>query len=309
MTGGAGFIGSHLCDALLQQGLGVICLDNLLTGNENNLKDAKSHLGFKFVNVDVSQDLPEEAESANYIFHLASAASVPDYQKYPLETALVNSTGSKLLLDLARNTKARFLFASTSEIYGSPQVHPQTEDYWGNVNPNGLRACYDESKRFGEMLTKVYAREFGIDGRIMRIFNTYGPRMRVDDGRVVSNFINQALRGTPITIYGTGQQTRSFSYIDDLVEGVMRYMFTDNLSGEVINLGNPDEIKAIDLAEIIKQKTGSNSQIVFKPLPEDDPEKRRPNITKAIKLLKWQPQVSLDEGLEQTIAYYRSLAI
>ena len=241
----------------------------------------------------------------DFIYHLASPASVPDYQKYPEETALVNSIGTRMFLKVAKAHGAKFLFASTSEVYGDPKEHPQKETYWGNVNPHGVRACYDESKRFGEMITMLYVRNHGVDGRIARIFNTYGPRMRPDDGRVVSNFINQAIAGKPLTVYGDGAQTRSFCFVSDMVDGLIRFM--DAPSGEVVNLGNPEEYTMLDLAEKIKRMTGSSSGIVHVELPEDDPTQRRPDIGKAKKLLGWEPNVSVDEGLEKTIAYYKSL--
>lgn len=307
VTGGAGFIGSHLCDRLLTIGHSVVCVDNLLTGSEQNLDQAKRNSLFTFINHDVTKNLPN-LPKADYIFHLASPASVLDYQKYPIETAVVNSVGTMHLLELAKTVGARFLYTSTSEIYGNPKEHPQKESYWGNVNSIGPRACYDESKRFGEMITSEYVKQKNLDGRVARIFNTYGPRMRKTDGRVVSNFIHQALTGEPLTVYGTGKQTRSFSYVDDLVSGILSLMFTDNLNGVVINLGNPEEYTVLDLANKIKQKTGTPSKIIFKPLPDDDPERRRPDISKAKKLLDWEPKISVDEGLSKTIAFYKSLA-
>lgn len=306
VTGGAGFIGSHLCDRLLASGYSVICVDNFLTGRKENLLEALKNPQFRLVEHDIGEPLKQVA-NISYIFHLASPASVVDYQKYPEETAIVNSLGTRNLLQLARETGAKFLFASTSEVYGDPKEHPQKETYWGNVNPVGPRACYDESKRFGEMMTMVYKRRDGIDARIIRIFNTYGPRMRPDDGRVVSNLINQAIRGGPMTVYGNGHQTRSFCFVSDMVNGIMHAMFTDGTNGEVINLGNPDEYRMIDLAEKIKEMTGATAEIVFKELPPDDPKERKPDITKAKALLGWEPNVSLDVGLEKTIAYYRSL--
>lgn len=307
IAGGAGFIGSHLCNRLLAEGHTVICIDNLITGSENNIVEAKQNSHFTFIRHDVSKDLPQ-LPKADYIFHLASPASPADYQTHPIETALVNSVGTMRLLDVAKSNSARFLFASTSEVYGDPKEHPQTETYWGNVNPNGVRACYDESKRFGEMMTMTYVRNSSVDGRIIRIFNTYGPRMRKNDGRVVSNFINQAINGEPLTIYGTGKQTRSFCFVDDLVEGIMKAMFVDTLAGEVINLGNPEEYSVLDLAEKIIQKTGTTSKMQFRALPQDDPEKRRPDKSKAKMLLGWEPKISVNEGLDKTIAYYKSLA-
>lgn len=310
VTGGAGFIGSHLVDRLLTMDHTVICIDNLITGSEKNIKDAKSNPRFTFMNQDVSllssNGTLKQWNNVQYIFHLASPASVPDYQSHPIETALVNSIGTMNMLELAKAHNARFLFTSTSEIYGNPQEHPQKETYWGNVNPIGPRACYDESKRFGEMTTIEYCHQYHVDGSIARIFNTYGPRMRKTDGRVVSNLINQALAGEPMTVYGTGNQTRSFCYVDDMVDGLMKLMFADDLSGEVVNLGSPEEYKVIDLAQKIKAKTGSSSEIVFKPLPQDDPERRRPDISKAKKFLGWEPKVTVDEGLDKTIKYYKT---
>lgn len=308
VTGGAGFIGSHLCDRLLAQGYSVICVDNFLTGRKENLRDALKHPQFRLVEHNVIEPLNktiQQIDQVTHIFHLASPASVVAYQKYPEETALVNSVGTRNLLQLAKQTNAKFLFASTSEVYGDPKEHPQKETYWGNVNPIGVRACYDESKRFGEMMTMVYKRRDGIDARIIRIFNTYGPRMRPDDGRVISNFINQAIKRELITVYGDGTQTRSFCYVSDLVEGIMGAMFTGDTRGEVINLGNPEEYRMIDLARKIKDMTGTTSEILFKDLPPDDPQERRPDIGKAKKLLSWEPKVSVTEGLSTTIVYYR----
>lgn len=306
VTGGAGFIGSHLCDALLSAGHRVYCVDNLLTGSEENLKEAKENPLFTFVRYDAVAELPILGR-LDYVFHLASPASVVDYQKSPEETALVNSVGTRNLLIAAKAHKARFLFASTSEIYGDPKEHPQKETYWGNVNPNGVRSCYDESKRWGEMITMLYVRKHGVDGRIVRIFNTYGPRMRKTDGRVVSNFINQALEGKSMTVYGDGKQTRSFCFVSDMVEGIAKAMFARETSGEVINIGNPEEYRVIDLAKKIQSMTGTASKIVYDTLPEDDPVQRRPDISKAKQLLGWEPKVSVNDGLEKTIAYYRSI--
>ncbi|MEK9143922.1 MAG: UDP-glucuronic acid decarboxylase family protein [Patescibacteria group bacterium] len=306
VTGGAGFIGSHLCDRLLASGYSVICVDNFLTGRKENVQEALKNSQFRLVEHDIVEPL-KQLNNVSYIFHLASPASVIDYQKYPEETALVNSIGTRNLLQFARQTGAKFLFASTSEVYGDPKEHPQKETYWGNVNPVGPRACYDEAKRFGEMMTMVYKRRDGIDARIIRIFNTYGPRMRPDDGRVISNLVNQAIKGEPMTVYGDGNQTRSFCFVSDLVEGIMGAMFKNRTNGEIINLGNPEEYRMIDLAGKIKAMTGAASEIVFKELPPDDPRERKPDITRAKTLLGWKPNVPLDVGLEKTIAYYRSL--
>mgnify|MGYP001380117678 CR=1 FL=1 len=309
VTGGAGFIGSHLVDALLAKGYRVVCVDNLLTGNKKNLLEAEKNPNFLHIEHDVIEPLDEKVagEKIDCIFHLASPASPPHYQAHAEETALVNSVGTRNLLQLAEKSGARFLFASTSEVYGDPKEHPQKETYWGNVNPNGIRACYDESKRYGEMMTMIYVRK-GLDARIMRIFNTYGPRLDPKDGRVVTNLLLQAIKGEPMTVYGDGTQTRSFCYVSDLVEGIMRLMFTDGLKGEVVNLGNPEEYTVMDLARKLKTMTGSASEIVHKPLPEDDPTQRRPDITKAKKLLDWEPVVSVDEGLTKTIEFYKSNA-
>jgi dTDP-glucose 4,6-dehydratase len=304
VTGAAGFIGSHLCDALLEAGYKVIGVDNLLTGSEINLVGAKKNPLFTFVNQDVTADFAPE-ETIDYIFHLASPASVIDYQKYSQETAFVNSLGTIRMLELVKKNNAAFVMASTSEVYGDPKEHPQKETYWGNVNPNGVRACYDESKRFAEAITMVYHRKYGLDTRIMRIFNTYGPRMRKTDGRVVSNFINQALENKPLTVYGDGTQTRSFCFVSDLVSGIMKLMFTSEAKGEVVNLGNPEEYTMLELAQKILTLAKTTSQIVFEPLPQDDPTQRRPDITKAQKLLDWKPTVSVEDGLRQTIEYYR----
>lgn len=306
VTGGAGFIGSNLVDALLARGYKVFALDNLLTGSEANLAEAGKHPDFTFINYDVIRELPVLGH-IDYIYHLASPASVPDYQKYAEETALVNSIGTRGLLNVAKAHGAKFLFTSTSEIYGDPKEHPQKETYWGNVNPNGVRACYDESKRFGEMMTMLYVRKYGTDARIARIFNTYGPRMRPTDGRVISNFVNQALKGDPMTVYGDGSQTRSFCYVSDMVSGLIALMEKDGTKGEVVNLGNPEEYTMTDLATKVKTMMTSASEIVYGELPSDDPTQRRPDIAKAKALLGWEPKVSVDAGLEQTIAYYRSL--
>lgn len=305
VTGGAGFIGSHLCDTLLHKGFKVFCLDNLITGTEDNLVQAKGHANFTFIRWDVTKELPLLGK-IDYIFHLASPASPVGYQTYPEETALVNSVGTRNLLKVAKAYHARFLFASTSEVYGDPKEHPQKETYWGNVNPNGVRACYDEAKRYGEMMTMIYVRKYAVDGRIVRIFNTYGPRMQKDDGRVVSNFINQALESKPLTVYGDGTQTRSFCYVSDLVDGITAMMFTDKVKGEVINLGNPEEYTVMDLAKKIQKMTRTTAKIVSAPLPQDDPMRRQPDITKARKLLGWVPKMTVEEGLKKTILYYRS---
>lgn len=306
VTGGAGFIGSHLCEALLLEGCAVYCLDNLVTGTEKNIEHLKSNPDFTFIRWDVVHEMPVISR-VDYVFHFASPASVPDYQKYNEETALVNSIGTRNLLIFAKAYKAKFLFASTSEVYGEPDEHPQKETYWGNVNPNGVRACYDESKRFGEMMTMIYVRDKKLDGRIIRIFNTYGPRMRKDDGRVISNFINQALEGKPITVYGKGDQTRSFCFVSDLVAGIMAVMNSSSTQGEVFNLGNPEEFTMVDLANKIKKMTNSASEIIYKNLPVDDPTHRCPDITKVRNLTGWEPTISVEEGLKRTIEYYKKI--
>ena len=305
VAGGAGFIGSWLCDKLLENSYSVSCIDNLCTGNEKNISHLKENKNFEFIKSDVSNPLSNRGGKIDYIFHLASPASPVDYQKLAVETLLVNSIGTLNMLKLARKNNARFLFASTSEVYGNPLEHPQKEDYWGNVNPNGERSMYDEGKRFGEALCMAYFRKHGMDIRIARIFNTYGPRMKRDDGRVVSNFINQALENKPLTVYGDGKQTRGLCYVSDMVNGLVKFMFADNLEGEVINLGNPCEKTIVEIAEGIKKLTNSKSEIIYKALPADDPEKRCPDICKAKNLLGWQPSVSLEDGLKNAIEYYR----
>lgn len=304
VAGGAGFIGSHLCDRLLAEGHSVTVVDNLITGNADNVDHLADNPGFRLIRHDVSEPLPSIAVDA--IFHLASPASPPGYLEYPLKTALANSQGTHHLLELARQCGARFLMASTSEIYGEPLKHPQTEDYWGNVNPVGMRSCYDESKRFGEMLTMVYLREYHLDARIIRIFNTYGPRSDPKDGRVVPNFVTQALTGAPITVYDSGTRTRSFCYVSDLVDGIMRAMFCEGTTGSIVNLGNPDEHSIREFAELIKRLTATQSPIVYRPnISEDDPSRRRPDITRAKQLLGWQPNVDLATGLGFTISWFR----
>ena len=303
ITGGAGFIGSHLCDALVAAGHKVICVDNLLTGSEKNIEEARKNPNFSFIKLDITQGAPDVA--ADYVFNLASPASPADFKNLAEEIALVNSIGTINMLKFAKEKGGRYLEASTSEVYGDPKEHPQKETYWGNVNPNGIRSCYDESKRFAEAITMVYVRKYDLDARIVRIFNTYGSRMRKDDGRVVSNFINQALSGAPLTVYGDGTQTRSFCFVSDLVDGLMKAMFTDHTKGVVFNLGNPEEYKVNELAEKIKTLTASSSPIEHGELPEDDPTQRKPDITKAKTILGWEPKVMVDEGLRKTIAYYK----
>lgn len=311
VTGGAGFIGSHLCKALVEKGYNVICVDNLLTGNKRNIAPLVDNERFTFIqkNILVSDFASQLADrisdvGVTHIFHLASPASPVQYQDHPIETIQVNTQGTYTMLQLARKLPARFLFASTSEVYGNPGEHPQKESYWGNVNSFGARSCYDESKRCGEAYVYTFLTKFNVDARIVRIFNTYGPNMEKDDGRVVSNFINQAIRDKPITVYGDGSQTRSFCYVSDLVDGIIRAMETD-VRGEVINLGNPDERSVKDIAQLIQHMTGSRSSIVTQDLPVDDPTRRQPDISKARTLLGWEPKVGLDEGLKKTIEYFR----
>ncbi|HUD04944.1 MAG TPA: UDP-glucuronic acid decarboxylase family protein [Patescibacteria group bacterium] len=310
VAGGAGFIGSHLCKSLLSENYKVICVDNLITGDKGNILDLQENENFSFLEKDITKPLDDI--KADFIFHLASPASPNEkspksYRNLPLETLLANSLGTYNLLELAKKTGAKFLFASTSEVYGDPKVSPQAEDYFGNVNPNGVRSVYDESKRFGEAITMSYVRTSGLDARIIRIFNTYGPLMRKDDGRAVSEFIIQALANQSLTVYGDGKQTRSFCYVDDMAIGIEKAMFSDNIKGEVINLGNPDEKTILDLAEIIKKISGSTSQLVFEPLPEDDPKIRKPDISKAKRLLDWEPKVGIEEGIEKTVQYFKGL--
>ena len=298
ITGGAGFIGSHLCDFLLDKNFRVICMDNLITGNNNNIRHLLTNKNFRFINHNVSNPIKID-EGIDYVLHFASPASPVDYQKIPIQTLKVGSLGTHNTLGLTLAKKAKYILASTSEVYGDPLVSPQPESYWGNVNPVGPRGCYDEAKRFSEALVTAYHQIHDIDIRIARIFNTYGPRMRKDDGRVVPNFINQALKNEPITIYGDGKQTRSFCYISDLIEGVYKLMISN--INEPVNLGNPDEYTILELADIIKTLTNSKSKIVFGPLPEDDPHVRCPDITKAKKELKWIPKIGLKQGFVKTI--------
>ncbi len=302
VTGGAGFLGSHLCDYLLGQGHRVICLDNFLTGNIKNISHLLGHERFKFYKYDVTEYLFIE-EPIDFIFHFASPASPRDYLEYPIQTLKVGALGTHKTLGLAKAKKAKYLLASTSEVYGDPLVHPQTEDYWGNVNPVGPRGVYDEAKRFGEALAMAYHRTHGVDVKIVRIFNTYGPRMRLRDGRVVPNFIPQALQGEPMTIYGDGKQTRSFCYVSDLVRGI--YLLAMSKLNEPVNIGNPNEMTVLQFAEFIKAAVKSKSKIVFEPLPVNDPQVRQPDITKAKKHLGWEPKVALEEGISKTVEYFR----
>ncbi|OGG02329.1 hypothetical protein A2W14_03910 [Candidatus Gottesmanbacteria bacterium RBG_16_37_8] len=311
VTGGAGFIGSHLCQALLANDCSVYCLDNLLTGNLNNIKSLENDQSFRFYKIDVTKPLDEKLikdDKIDLIYHLASPASPPQYRRFAIETLLVNSVGTYNMLQLAKKNKARFLLASTSEVYGDPKEHPQKETYFGNVNPVGIRACYDESKRFAEALTMEFNRKNKLAVRIVRIFNTYGPNMQADDGRVISNFITQAISYKPLTVYGSGRQTRSFCYVSDMVSGLIKVMEGEKTNGQIVNLGNPDEIKIIDLANLILKLTGSSSKVVkLNKRLQDDPEKRKPDISLAEKLIAFNPEVSLTEGLKNTIAYFRNL--
>lgn len=303
VTGGAGFIGSHLCKKLLDLGKKVLCLDNMFTGTYDNISELYSNPNFEFINANVIHPLQLDVDE---IYNLACPASPVQYQYDPIMTTKTSFLGALNVLDLAKRNGAKVLQASTSEIYGDPLVHPQTEDYRGNVNTIGPRACYDEGKRVAETLFSDYRRLYGVDTKIVRIFNTYGPHMLENDGRVVSNFIMQALGGKPLTIYGDGSQTRSFCYVDDLVNGLISMMETDSKVSGPINLGNPREMTVLELAELIIQKTGSNSEIVFDKLPEDDPVKRKPNIGLAVEKLKWRPLVPIEEGIEKTIQYFKN---
>ncbi len=303
VTGGAGFLGSHLCDRLLAEGHEVVCIDNLITGDVANIAHLMGNQKFQFVNHDVTNYIFIEGPVHN-VLHFASPASPIDYLKLPIQTLKVGSLGTHKALGLAKAKNARFLIASTSEVYGDPLVHPQPESYWGNVNPIGFRGVYDEAKRFSEAMTMAYHRYHGVDTRIVRIFNTYGPRMRVNDGRAIPAFMSQALRNEDITVFGDGKQTRSVCYVDDLIDGIYRLLMSDIV--EPVNIGNPDEIPVLQLAEEIKHITGSKSKIVFKDLPEDDPKIRQPDISKAKKFLGWQPKVNRVEGLKKTLEYFRS---
>ena len=301
VTGGAGFIGSHLCTRLLDEGHSVLCVDNFVTGAERNIAALLHQPHFSFVQQDVTKPFDFEAEA---IFHLASPASPVGYMEHPIETILVNSQGTYLMLEQARKQNAMFLVASTSEAYGDPLVHPQREDYWGNVNPIGPRACYDESKRLGETLTMEYHRQYQLNGRIVRIFNTYGPNSQLNDGRMIPNFITQALLNEPLTIYGDGSITRSICYVSDLVDGLMLAMFQPRTAGEVFNLGNTEEHTVLEYAHTIIRLCEASSSIIFEPNRVDDPERRRPDISKAQQVLGWQPRVSLDGGLRRTIEWF-----
>ncbi|MET3053307.1 UDP-glucuronic acid decarboxylase family protein [Pseudomonas alkylphenolica] len=304
VTGGAGFLGSHLCERLLEAGNEVLCVDNFFTGSKRNIAHLMSNPYFELVRHDVTFPLYMEVDE---IFNLACPASPVHYQFDPVQTLKTSVHGAINMLGLAKRTKAKIFQASTSEVYGDPEIHPQPESYWGKVNPIGIRSCYDEGKRCAETLFSDYHRQHGVKIKIARIFNTYGPRMHPNDGRVVSNFIVQALRGDDITIYGEGQQTRSFCYADDLVEGFLRLMATDDSVTGPINLGNPGEFTIRQLAERVLELVGSSSKLVFQPLPQDDPQQRQPDITQAKALLGWEPKIMLDEGLQKTIAYFDTL--
>lgn len=309
VTGGAGFIGSHLCDKLIKEGYRVICLDNLLTGSKKNIENLIDNPNFEFIDGDTTKlDEKLSGGSFDFIFHLASPASPIDYQNYPEETLLANSMGTINILKLAKNTNAKLLLASTSEVYGDPLEHPQKESYFGNVNSFGPRSCYDESKRFAESAAYVYIHKYETDIRLVRIFNTYGPKMQKDDGRVVSNFITEAIIGSSINVDGDGSQTRSFCFVSDLVDGICKAMFSERTNGEIFNLGNPGEYTIKELAEKIISLTGSKSEVKYSgTFRENDPMRRQPDITKAKSVLGWEPKVKLEEGLQKTIEYYKSL--
>jgi dTDP-glucose 4,6-dehydratase len=301
ITGGAGFLGSHLCDLMLDKGWEILCLDNLVTGSDSNVGHLLPHPKFRFARQDVSRyiDVPGPVDA---VLHFASPASPPDYLKMPIQTMKVGALGTHNALGLALAKKAKFLLASTSECYGDPEVSPQPESYWGRVNPIGPRGVYDESKRFAEALTMAYHRYHGVDTRIVRIFNTYGPRMRLNDGRALPNFLYQALTGEPLTVYGDGKQTRSFCYVSDLLDGIYRLLESDE--HDPVNIGNPHEITILEFAERVRALVGSREPIVFRPLPQDDPKQRCPDIAKARQVLKWEPKVNLEEGLKRTYDYF-----
>ncbi len=302
VTGGAGFLGSHLCDRLLKENFRVICLDNLITGNLDNIAHLFGNDDFSFIKHDVTNfiHVPGKVE---YILHFASPASPIDYLQLPIQTLKVGSLGTHKALGLAKEKKARFLIASTSEVYGDPAIHPQKEDYWGNVNPIGPRGVYDEAKRFAEALTMAYNRYHGVDTRIVRIFNTYGPRMRLNDGRALPAFVGQALRGEELTVFGDGSQTRSFCYVSDLIDGIFKLLMSSET--DPVNIGNPDEITIKEFAEEVIKLTGTKSKIVYKDLPVDDPKVRQPDITRAIEILNWKPEVNRSAGLKLTIDYFK----
>lgn len=304
VTGGAGFLGSHLCDKLINEGFRVICIDNFITGNPDNIAHLFGNDNFIFIKHDVTNFIHVPGK-VDYILHFASPASPIDYLKLPIQTLKVGSLGTHKALGLAKEKNAVFLLASTSEVYGDPLIHPQSEDYWGNVNPVGPRGVYDEAKRFAESLTMAYHRYHGLQTRIVRIFNTYGPRMRLNDGRVLPTFIHQALKGEPLSIFGDGSQTRSFCYVDDLIEGIYRLLLSDEVLP--VNIGNPDEITIRQFAEEVLTLTGSISKIAYHPLPEDDPKVRQPDISKAKEILGWEPKVSRTEGIKRTLEYFKKI--
>ena len=306
VSGAAGFIGSHLCDRLLAEGHGVTGLDNLITGARRNLSHLEKHPKFRFLEFDVTRPI-DVAGRFDHVWHLASLASPKEYLAHPIETLESGSTATRNMLEIARRDGARFLITSTSECYGDPLEHPQVETYWGNVNPVGLRSCYDESKRYAEAMTMAYHRTHGVRTNIARIFNTYGPRMALKDGRVVPAFLDQALQGQPLTIFGDGTQTRSFCYVSDMVDGLVRLASSEERLP--VNLGNPAELTILEFAERIRELMGSNLPIVYEPLPSDDPKKRRPDIAKAKRVLGWEPKVSLADGLRETVAYFKTLAL
>lgn len=310
ITGGAGFLGSHLCEHFIDEGHNVACYDNYVTGQPENLESVLDSPNFEVMKHDVTRHINVNEASVfkgagpDVILHFASPASPEDYLEHPIKTLKVGSLGTHRALGVAKKYDAKLMLASTSEVYGDPLEHPQDEDYWGNVNPIGLRGVYDESKRFAEAMTMAYRRNHGVDTRIVRIFNTYGPRMRLGDGRVVPNFLKQALRGDDLTVYGDGSQTRSFCYVTDLLDGIIKLLHSD--VDEPVNVGNPDEMTILEFAEIVIEVTGSDSGITYEPLPEDDPQRREPDISRAREELGWSPEVSLEEGLEKTIPYFKS---
>ncbi|MCI0641259.1 MAG: SDR family oxidoreductase [Gemmataceae bacterium] len=303
ITGGAGFVGSHLCERFLADGHEVVCVDNFITGGGGNIEHLRSNARFSFIRHDISHHIEIDGPVDN-ILHFASPASPVDYLRHPIPTLKVGSLGTHNTLGLAKAKKSRYLLASTSEVYGDPEVHPQREEYWGNVNPIGVRGVYDEAKRFAEAMTMAYHRSHGVNTHIVRIFNTYGERMRLDDGRVVPNLMGQALRGEPLTVYGDGSQTRSFCYVADLVEGISRLLFAD--FHDPVNLGNPNEVSILDFAKEILELSGANSRIEFRPLPQDDPKVRRPDITRAKQVLGWEPKIERREGMRRTMEHFRN---
>jgi dTDP-glucose 4,6-dehydratase len=302
ITGGAGFIGSHMVDRLIAEGHQVVAMDNLVTGDLTNITHHRSNPNFEFIHHDISNHI-HIAGQLDWVLNFASPASPIDYMEFPIQTLKVGALGTHNALGVAKAKGAKFFLTSTSEVYGDPLVHPQREDYWGNVNPIGPRSCYDEAKRFAEAITYAYHRAHGVDVRVVRIFNTYGPRNRVNDGRVVPTFINQALRGEPLTVFGEGQQTRSFQYVDDLIEGIRRLM--EDQFNQPVNIGNPTEMTILEFAKLILKLTGSDSEIMYKPLPQDDPKTRRPDNSRAREVLGWEPRVAVEDGMTRTIEWYR----